>query len=72
MIRYGLEHLNNKERALICMALLLDGHEALAYLENDPAYSAKLKEPLTRLAELQADVRIPYIGSLLRRALNEL
>jgi hypothetical protein len=72
MVRYGLEYLNNKERALICFALLLDGQEALAYLENDPSYSRKLKEPLTRIAELQADIRIPYVGSLLRRALNEL
>ena len=72
MIRYGLDKLNSEERALICFALLLDGHEALAYLENDPHFSSKLKEPLTRLAELQADLRIPYVGSILRRALDEL
>jgi hypothetical protein len=64
--------LSPRQRALVALAVLLDGHEAGLYLENDAVNGAGLKRAAAELAALEPDLRMPYVGSVLRSALKEL
>ena len=61
-----------RQRALVAIAVLLDGREAAVFLESDVAHGEDLKEAALMLAELEPDLRMPYIGTMLRGALTEL
>ena len=60
------------ERALVAVAVLLDGREASVYLENDVQYGSALKRAASDLASLDPELRMPYVGTLLRAALQDL
>ena len=60
------------QRALVAMAVLLDGHEAPVYLENDSVNGLGLQKAAADLAKLTPEMRMPFVGTLLRSALNEL
>ena len=61
-----------KERALVAIAVLLDGREAAVYLENDALNGDRLKDAATQLALSSPEIRMPFAGTLLRQALGEM
>ncbi|MBN8548293.1 MAG: hypothetical protein J0M12_03135 [Deltaproteobacteria bacterium] len=61
-----------RQRALVAVALLLDGREAEAYLEIDSVNGEGLKKAAADLAGQDPEVRMPYVGSALRAALKEI
>ncbi len=63
--------LNNRERALVAIAVLLDGGEALEYLRIDRARGEALRLACEELLSFDLDMRLPYAGTALRRALEE-
>ena len=64
--------LASRERAIVSLAVLLDGHDAGDYLESDKERSAALSRAAKDLAELAPELRMPLVGSLLRRAVQEI
>ncbi len=58
-------------RALVAVAVLLDGREAGLYLENDEQFGASLKRAADDLASLEIELRMAYVGTMLRAALEE-
>ncbi len=72
MEKSRFDALSARNRALIAMAVLLDGHEAAAYLENDAEYGEVLERVAHDLATLAPDLRMPFVGTLLRAAVSEL
>ena len=61
-----------KLRALVAVAVLLDGREAGEYLSVNVADGAGLQKAAADLAELGPEIRMPYVGTALRAALREL
>lgn len=59
-------------RALVAIAVLLDGREASTYLEQDAHSGAELGEVAAMVAGLGSDLRIPLLGTELRDAVGEL
>ena len=62
--------LNAKQKALVAIAVLLDGHEAAIYLENDMQNGELLSRAAGDLSELPPDLRVPLLGTQLRRAIE--
>ena len=63
--------LPSTQRALVAIAVLLDGREAVTYLEQDAHSGAELGDVSQMLSELSSDVRIPLLGTELREAIHE-
>ncbi len=63
--------LPSSQRALVAIAVLLDGREAVTYLEQDAHSGAELGDVSQMLSELTSDVRIPLLGTELREAIHE-
>jgi hypothetical protein len=61
-----------RQRALVAIAVLLDGREAESYLENDNVNGKALKRAAGSLADQPPDLRMPFVGTLLRMALAEM
>lgn len=59
-------------RALVAVAVLLDGREAGEYLQIDAANGDGLKKAAADLAGQDPELRMPYAGTALRAALKEL
>lgn len=64
--------LSARLRALVAVAVLLDGREAHVYLESDAVNGPGLKRAALELAGLEPELRMPFVGTLLRGALEEL
>lgn len=64
--------LSARQRALVAIAVLLDGREAAVYLKNDTVNGAGLHRAALDLAGQAPDLRMPYVGTMLRIALEEL
>ena len=60
------------QRALVAVAVLLDGREAGMYLENDAVNGQGLKRAALDLAAVAPELRMPLVGTLLRDALKEM
>jgi hypothetical protein len=60
-----------KDRIRVGMAVLLDGGEAPVYLMNDERRGGDLNAAAQELLNMELDVRFPYIGTIIRRALEE-
>lgn len=60
------------EKAFVATALLLDGGEALEYVGIHEANGQALREAVSELLELELDVRLPFVGTMLRLALAEM
>ena len=58
-------------RALVAVAVLLDGREAAVYLESDALNGAGLEKAAGDLASQDPELRMPYVGTVLRHALRE-
>lgn len=64
--------LSPRNRALVALAVLLDGHEAPVYLGNDATNGSDLHQAATDLSSQKPELRMPYVGSVLRMALEEM
>jgi hypothetical protein len=59
-------------RALVAVALLLDGREAHTYLEIDAISGTGMKRAALDMCDADTELRIPFLGTMLRIALEEL
>lgn len=64
--------LSPREKALVTVAVLLDGHDAEAFLQSDKDRSTALTRAAMDLAQLSPEVRMPLLGTQLRIALEDL
>jgi hypothetical protein len=64
--------LSAHDRALVAVALLLDGREAAMYLEMDAVNGTGLRRAALDLALIPPELRMPLCGTMLREALPEL
>lgn len=64
-------HLPAHERAVVAVAVLLDGFESVDYLALDRVNGGRLSEAAAGLAGLEPELRMPFVGTLLRRAIEE-
>jgi hypothetical protein len=63
--------LNPRERALVAVAVLVDGSDSQLYLESDLDRSEQLKRAAEELCSLEVDARVAFVGTALRLALEE-
>lgn len=63
--------LSTREQAMVAVAVLLDGRDAVEYLSSDKDRHIALCRAASDLAELSVDLRMPLVGSLLRKVLDE-
>ena len=66
-----LKGLSARLRALVAIAVLLDGREAENYLEGAGS-SSEIRQLARELAQMAPDLRMPLVGTILRGALREL
>ncbi len=66
MTTKALNALSPRDRILVMMAVLIDGHEAEVFLSIDPN-QAYLGRAAAELLKLPLDLRAPLLGSMLRR-----
>ncbi len=64
--------LGGRERAIVAVAVLLDGHDAADYLSSDKERRTPLSRAAKDLADLPPDLRLPLVGTLLREAVKGL
>ncbi len=67
-----LRGLSAHQRAMVAISVLLDGHEASLYLENDALVGDSLAAAVTDLVSLSPEFRNILAGNTLRRSLEEL
>jgi hypothetical protein len=60
------------ERALVAIAVLLDGRDAATFLGIDSDKGDLLQLAAEELTQYPPELRMPYVGTLLRTALREL
>ena len=61
-----------EQQAVVAAAVLLDGFEAVDFLSVDSIDGALLSEAAAGLAALEPELRMPFVGTLLRRALEQI
>lgn len=66
-----LRSLDPIDRALVAVAVLIDGSDASLYLDGDADRSQQLKEAVAELCSLEIDGRLAFVGTVLRLALEE-
>ena len=64
--------LSAEKRALVAMAVLLDGREAITYLGYDALLENALQKAAEEIASLEPELRMPLAGTFLRQAISEL
>lgn len=64
--------LSDREKAIVAVAVLLDGRDAVDYLSSDKERHIALCRAAKDLAEIPADLRMPLLGSMLRKVLDDL
>ncbi|MGA1190675.1 MAG: hypothetical protein ACO3XO_00190 [Bdellovibrionota bacterium] len=68
----SLRALSAHQRAMVAISVLLDGHEASLYLENDALVGEALAVAVKDLVSLSPEFRNILAGNTLRRSLEEL
>jgi len=63
--------LSSREQALVAVAVLIDGTEAAGVLSMDAQRGEILKTTAATFGELELDARLPFLGTLLRRSIEE-
>ena len=59
--------LSESEQAMVAVAVLLDGHDAVEYLASDKERGTALIRAARDLADLPPELRMPLLGTLLRQ-----
>lgn len=62
--------LGEQEQAVVAVAVLLDGHDALQYLASDHRRAPALVRAAADLVDMPPELRMPLLGTLLRAALQ--
>lgn len=60
------------QRALVAVAVLMDGRESVMYLENDAVNGPGLRRAALDLAGIEPELRMPFVGTVLRDALRDI
>lgn len=63
--------LSARDRALVAVAVLIDGNDGSMYLDFDVEKSEELKRAVGELCALEVDARVAFVGTVLRLALEE-
>ncbi|MEY4669391.1 MAG: hypothetical protein RL518_2090 [Pseudomonadota bacterium] len=63
--------LSPRDRALVAVAVLIDGADSKMYLECDAEKSELFKRAADELSSLEVDARVAFVGTVLRLALEE-
>lgn len=63
--------LSSRDRALVAVAVLVDGNEAATYLACDAKQGEEFKGAAQELCQLDMDARLAFVGTVLRLALDE-
>ncbi len=63
--------LSPRDRALVAVAVLVDGSDSKLYLECDAERAEQLKKAANELCTLEVDARVAFVGTVLRLALEE-
>ncbi len=63
--------LSARDRALVAVAVLIDGSDAQLYLGCDEERSEQLRRAAEELCGLDVDARVAFVGTVLRLALEE-
>jgi hypothetical protein len=71
-IEKTMQALAPRDRALVAVAVLLDGREAGSYLTEDALCGDALQRAAQSLAQLPPEVRMPLAGTVLRESLEEM
>lgn len=72
MSQKNFHSLSHHEQALVAIAVLLDGREAAAYLRKDAQTGSALGDAAAELGSYPSELRMPFAGTLLRRALEQM
>ena len=70
--KFSYKNLSPRERALLAIAVLIDGADATYYLDNDSVNRQALIDSVQDFLRLDNEYRLPVLASVLRRALKEL
>jgi hypothetical protein len=62
-----LHKLDKREKLLIAVAVLSDGEQAVQILALDKDKGAKHSELARELLEVQEEIRLPLLGSIVRQ-----
>ena len=63
--------LDPRDRALVAVAVLIDGNDAATFLECDAEKADQLRRAAEELSALEIDARLAFVGTALRLALGE-
>jgi len=63
--------LSARDRALVAVAVLVDGNDSQRYLGYDGEKGEQLKRAAEELCSLEVDARVAFVGTALRLALEE-
>ncbi len=64
--------LDLQTQAIVAIGVLLDGESAPFYLQSDKVQQVVLAKAAADLLQLPADLRVPYLGTVLRGAIESL
>jgi hypothetical protein len=64
--------LSAHDRALVAIAVLLDGNDAAAHLRSDGNNGEMLEKAAEEISRDELEMRLPFIGTLYREALANL
>lgn len=60
-----------RQRAVVALAVLLDGREGAMFLENDSLLGPALSRAAMDLSGFELELRLPFAGTMLRQSLEE-
>jgi len=60
------------DRALVALAVLLDGEDAARYVALVESKGERLEIAAAELMQMEFDIRLAFAGTMLRRALAEM
>ena len=63
--------LSARDRALVAIAVLIDGSDSKTFLGYDAEKGEVLKRAAEELCSLEVDARVAFVGTVLRLALEE-
>lgn len=66
------EALPARDRVLVGLAVILDGLDAAEYLQGEMTRGGVLADVATEISRLNPEVRLCLIGTLFRKAIEEL
>lgn len=69
---FAYKNLSARERALVAAAVLIDGADAISYLDSTLNNREVMLQAVQEFLKLDNEHRLPVVASVLRRALKEM